>query len=134
MSDEQIVIKSINAIKKGPRALRLYMDLCAKCGTCAQVCPVYYGKQETKYNPANRSDLVRALYKRHNTLAGRLFGRLAGATDFDQSTFEEWQALFYSCTACRRCAQYCPFGIDNSVITRKGRAILDALGKTPARL
>jgi len=131
---EQKVLGAINAIKHGPKSLRLYMDLCAKCGTCAQVCPVYYGKQDPKYNPANRSDLIRKLYRRHNTLAGKLLGGLAGAQGFDQAEFEEWKDIFYSCTTCRRCAQFCPFGIDNSVITRKARTILDSLGRTPARL
>jgi Fe-S oxidoreductase len=134
MSDQQVVVGAINAIKRGPKALRLYMDLCAKCGTCAEVCPVYYGKQDAKYNPANRSDLIRSLYKRYNTLWGKLLGRLAGARDFDQAELEKWKDIFYSCTTCRRCAQYCPFGIDNSVITRKARTILDALGRTPVRL
>jgi Fe-S oxidoreductase len=41
---------------------------------------------------------------------------------------------FYECTGCRRCATYCPMGIDNSVITRKGRAIADVMGYTPDRL
>lgn len=134
MTDHEAVLASVNAIKEGPQALKLYMDLCAKCGTCATVCPVYYGKQDPKYNPANRSDLIRNLYKRHNTAAGRIFGKLAGAEDFDQARFQSWQEHFYSCTACRRCAQFCPLGIDNSVITRKGRAVLDSLGKTPPTL
>ncbi len=134
MNHQDAVLNAINAIAKGPKVLKLYMDLCAKCGTCATVCPVYYGKQDPKYNPANRSDLIRSLYKRRSTIAGKLFGRLAGAKDFDEATFDKWQEHFYACTGCRRCAQFCPFGIDNSVITRKGRAILDALGKTPASL
>jgi Fe-S oxidoreductase len=133
-TDKETVVKGINAIKGGPRALRLYMDMCAKCGTCAEVCPVYYGKKDPKYNPANRADLIRSLYKRHNTLAGKVLGGLAGAKDFDQAEFEEWQEIFYSCTTCRRCAQFCPVGIDNSVITRKARTILDGLGRTPPRL
>jgi Fe-S oxidoreductase len=134
MSDAQTVLDSVGAIKQGPKALRLYMEMCAKCGTCASVCPVYYGRPDPKYNPANRSDLIAKLYRRHNTLAGKLLGSLAGAQDFDQAEFEEWMDIFYSCTTCRRCAQYCPFGIDNSVITRKARTILDTLGRTPARL
>lgn len=134
MTHRETVLSSINAIKQGPKVLRLYMEMCAKCGTCAGVCPVYYGKQDPKYNPANRSDLIRHLYKRHNTAAGKLLGRLAGARDFDEATFAEWQERIYSCTACRRCAQFCPFGIDNSVITRKARTILDSLGMTPASL
>jgi Fe-S oxidoreductase len=134
MSDHEAVVGSINAIKKGPKVLKLYMDACVKCGTCASVCPVYYGKQDPKYNPANRSDQIRRIYKKHNTWAGRLFGGLSGAKDFDQQSFEQWQESFYSCTACRRCAQFCPMGIDNSVITRKARTILDSLGRTPKTL
>lgn len=134
MTDRETALGSIAAIKKGPRALRLYMDVCAKCGTCAEVCPVYYGKPEPQYNPANRSDFIRAVFKRHHTVAGRLLGRLAGGRELSQAEFDAWADVFYSCTACRRCAQYCPFGIDNSVITRKARTILDGLGRTPASL
>ncbi|MCP4606504.1 MAG: (Fe-S)-binding protein [Proteobacteria bacterium] len=131
MSHETEVINSISAIKKGPKVLNLYMDMCAKCGTCATVCPVYYGDQDSKYNPANRSDLIRKIYKKHNTLSGKVLGGLVGAKDFTEEEFKEWSDHFYSCTGCRRCAANCPFGIDNSVITRKGRAILDTLGMTP---
>lgn len=134
MSDAQVVLEAIEGIKTGPRSLRLYMEMCAKCGTCAEVCPVYSGKPDPRYNPARRADLLRSLYRRHHTVAGKLLGRLVGARDFDQQTFDEWNELFYRCTACRRCAQYCPVGIDNAVITRKARSILDSLGRTPATL
>jgi Fe-S oxidoreductase len=60
-----------------------------------------------------------------------LFGRFGGAEDFDPDDLEEWKKIFYECTGCRRCASFCPFGIDHSLITRKGRAILDQLGMTP---
>jgi len=134
MSDNSIkekVVSSIKAMRNGPRAMRMYMEMCAKCGTCASVCPVYYGKSEKRYNPAERTDLIRRIYRKYSTLTGRLFGRWAGAEDFDPADIEEWRSIFYECTGCRRCASYCPFGIDHSVITRKGRAILDMLGKTP---
>jgi Fe-S oxidoreductase len=125
------VVESIKAIKDGPRAMRMYMEMCVKCGTCASVCPVYYGKSEKRYNPDERTELIRRIYRKYNTLSGRLFGRFAGAEDFDPGDLEDWQAIFYECTGCRRCATFCPFGIDHSVITRKGRAILDKLGMTP---
>jgi Fe-S oxidoreductase len=125
------VVESIDAIKDGPRALRMYMEICVKCGTCASVCPVYYGKSEKRYNPAERTDLIRRIYRKHNTLGGRLFGRFAGADDFNEADLDNWQKVFYECTGCRRCAMFCPFGIDHSVVTRKGRAILDKLGMTP---
>ncbi len=125
------VVAAVRAIKNGPRAMRLYMETCVKCGTCASVCPVYYGKSEKRYNPAERTDLIRRIYNKYETTTGKYFGKLAGAEDFDAADIEEWRSIFYECTGCRRCATYCPFGIDHSVITRKGRAILDKLGITP---
>ncbi len=125
------VVASITAIKKGPRAMRLYMEMCAKCGTCASVCPVYYGKSEKRYNPAERTDLIRRIYKKHATISGKLFGKLVGAEEFEPEDLKDWREIFYECTGCRRCATYCPFGIDHSVITRKGRAILEQQGMTP---
>jgi Fe-S oxidoreductase len=132
--EKATVVKAVEAIEKGPCALRIYMDECAKCGTCAEVCPVYYGSSEKRMNPADRSDLIRRIYKRKKTISGRLLGRLAGAEDYSEGEIEEWIGRFYECTGCRRCATYCPFGIDNSVITRKGRAIVHQLGLTPQRL
>jgi Fe-S oxidoreductase len=125
------VVESIKAIENGPRAMKMYMEMCAKCGTCASVCPVYYGKSEKGTNPAERTDRIRRVFKKHCTTSGRMLGGLVGAEDFDESEIEDWVEAFYECTGCRRCAVYCPFGIDHSVITRKGRAIVDKLGLTP---
>ncbi len=131
MSQREEAVNAVTAIQKGPKALRLYMENCVRCGTCASVCPVYYGKPSAEYNPTVRSDLIRGVYKRHCTTSGKLFGELAGARDIQNGELKEWAEHFYACTGCRRCATYCPFGIDNSVITRKGRAIVDKLGMTP---
>jgi Fe-S oxidoreductase len=77
------VFDAVNAIKNGPLPLRLYMEICAKCGTCSTVCPIHYGSQERSRNPVERSNLVRKLYKRHNSLSGKLFGDFSGNKDFD---------------------------------------------------
>lgn len=129
----QSLTAACRAIRKGPRALRLYMETCVRCGTCAEVCPVYQGEPTELRNPVRRSDLIRGVYRRHCTTSGRVFGSPVGARDFD-GDMECFVAAFYECTGCRRCATYCPMGIDNSVITRKGRAIADSLGWTPERL
>ena len=133
MSVEELVKEvtdRINAITDGPLAMKLYMDTCVRCGTCATVCPVYYGGPEKFRNPVVRSDLIRSVYKKYNTTSGKLLGSLVGAEGFD-GDMEEFVRAFYECTGCRRCATYCPMGIDNSVLTRKGRGIADALGFTP---
>ncbi len=125
------VIEEIKAMKKGPLPLRLYMEVCAKCGTCAKECPVYYGSSDKRRNPVERTARLRRLYNRYNTLSGKVLGRLVDAEDFDEKDIEDWIKDFYECTGCRRCATFCPFGIDHSVITRKGRAMIDKLGLTP---
>lgn len=127
----EAIINDVKAIKKGPLPLRLYMEICTKCGTCATVCPVYYGSNEKALNPPERSDLIRRIYKKHTSLTGKLFGGADGAEEFGKKDIEKWVKAFYECTGCRRCASFCPFGIDHSVITRKGRGILDKLGYTP---
>ncbi len=128
---KQAVIDGVLAIKKGPRPLRLYAELCAKCGTCSTVCPIYYGSDDKSRNPAERSNLLHRIYKRYGTYYGRFAGKLTGDGEFDPAELSRWVKDFYECTGCRRCATFCPFGIDHSVTTRKGRAILDKLGLTP---
>jgi Fe-S oxidoreductase len=128
------IVSSITAIDKGPKVLKLYMDNCVKCGTCASVCPIYYGDNTQELNPAWRSDLVRKIFKKHCTTSGKVLGAMAGARDYTDGEIKEWVKHFYTCSGCRRCASFCPMGIDNSVITRKGRAILDGLGLTPDQM
>jgi len=128
------VVAGVKSMKKSNLPLRIYMETCIKCGTCAEVCPVYYGSNEKSLNPPVRSDLLRKLYKKHCTVSGKIFGGLAGAEDFREEDIDTWVKEFYECTGCRRCAVYCPMNIDNSVLTRKGRAILQQAGKTPPHL
>jgi Fe-S oxidoreductase len=128
------VLKKIKGIKDGPRAMRLYMELCAKCGTCSLQCHISTVSGEKHLNPAARADLIRGLYKKYNTTSGKLLGKLVGAREFTPEELEAWEKELYECTACRRCAQFCPYGIDNSVVLRTGRVILNELKKTPREL
>jgi len=134
-AEREKIIAGISAMDKGPQVLKLYMENCVRCGTCAKECPIRYGdKENPSLNPVIRSDLLRSIFKKHNTLSGKMFGGLAGARDYTDDEIKEWVTHFYTCSGCRRCAAYCPMGIDNSVITRKGRAILDGLGLTPTQM
>jgi len=131
------VVAAVRAIKDGPRVLQLYMDLCAKCGTCATQCHVAESDPERRTNPARRSDLIRKMFKEDGSVIGKIASAMSGKSGnglIDRETVEDWARDFYECSGCRRCAKFCPFGIDNSVITRKGRAILHSLGLTPVRL
>ncbi len=127
----QTVIDQVKAIKNGPRVMQLYMDICAKCGICSDQCHVAQTMPESRVNPAGRSDLIRKLYKRYGSSWGQVLRGIGAAADISPEEVEIWQRDFYECSGCRRCARFCPFGIDNSILTRKGRAVVHALGKSP---
>jgi len=132
--ERDAVLAEVIGLKKGPAALRMPMEICARCGTCAEVCPVYNGKREPRYNPALRTERIRSLYKRYATFSGKLLNGLVGARDYRGGEIKEWAESFYECTGCRRCAVFCPMGIDHSIMTRKARSIVHKLGLTPKRL
>lgn len=103
----------------------LSLDFCAHCGACAEACPIYVSSGKINvYSPLYRTELLRRLYRKHFTNAGRLFGKIVYG-----EINETWQLitrlieLSYRCTLCRRCAQVCPIGIDNGLIAREIRKI-----------
>jgi len=77
--------------------------------------------------PVLRAELLRSVYRRYFTAAGKL-GKIAGARDLDESVLKEWFYYFYQCTECRRCSVFCPYGIDTAEITMIGRELLNLVG------
>ena len=118
-------------LRDSMRSLSVMLESCTKCGNCMRQCHSYLGTGDEGNIPAARADLVRRLYKRHFTLSGRLFGRLAGAADLDTETIDRWVTYFYQCNECRRCAVFCPLGIDTAEITIAARDMLSAIGVVP---
>jgi len=105
--------------------LFLTMEFCAKCQTCADACPIYTesGRQDI-YRPTFRSDILRRLYRKYVKAGGKLVAKLSG-NDIDASwtMISRLMELSYRCTVCRRCAQTCPIGVDNGLVTRELRKI-----------
>jgi Fe-S oxidoreductase len=89
------------------------------------------GTEDYNNFPAARAELLRRVYKRYFTWAGRIFGTFIGAEGFDEDTLGKWLTYFYQCNECRRCARFCPFGVDTAEITIMARHILSELGILP---
>ena len=123
-------LKSIAKLKRQFRSLIVYLDVCTKCGACIEACHWYLGTGDPHNVPAARVDLMRKLYNRYFTIGGKLFGNLAGREDIHE-TLDLWYKYFYQCNECRRCAYFCPFGIDTAEITIAARQILTKLGMVP---
>ncbi len=117
--------------KLNNRTLVLFFEICSKCGACANQCHTYIGTKDPKNIPAGRANLLRKVYRKHFTPSGKLLGRLVGAQELSDEVLEDWYRYFYQCNECRRCAVFCPFGIDTSEMTSLGRQILSELGMVP---
>jgi len=113
---------------KKHRSFRLFMDICVRCGACADKCHFYIGSGDPKNMPVLRAELIRSVYRRYFTAAGRIFGRLAGARDLTEAVVKEWFYYFYQCTECRRCSVFCPYGIDTAEVTMIARELLNLVG------
>jgi Fe-S oxidoreductase len=110
------------------RSFKLFMDICVRCGACADKCHFFIGSGDPKNMPVMRAELLRAVYRKKFTAAGKILGKLAGARDLTEDVLKEWWTYFYQCTECRRCSLFCPYGIDMAEITMMGRELTNLLG------
>jgi Fe-S oxidoreductase len=110
------------------RTFRIFMDICVRCGACADKCHFYIGSGDPKNMPVLRGELIRSVYKNDFTKFGKIFGKMAGARKMTLDVLKEWFYYFYQCTECRRCSVFCPYGIDTAEITMMGRELLNLLG------
>jgi len=110
------------------RSLQVFLDVCVKCGACTDKCHYYLGTGDPKNMPVARQDLLRKIYRRYFTLAGKYFPWLVGAVELSEEVIEDWYSYYHQCSECRRCSVYCPYGIDTAEITMAGREILASIG------
>ena len=110
------------------RSLQVYLDSCVKCGACTDKCHYYLGTSDPKNMPVGRQDLLRKVYRRYFTFAGKYFPKLVGAEDLTKEVLDDWYSYFHQCSQCRRCSVFCPYGIDTAEISMAAREIMDRIG------
>ena len=110
------------------RSFKLFMDICVRCGACADKCHFFIGGGDPKNMPVLRAELLRSIYRKEFTTLGKVLGKLAGGRELTVDVIKEWFYYFYQCTECRRCSVFCPYGIDTAEITMMGRELLGLLG------
>jgi len=125
---KDILIEGIADRLKKYRSFRLFMDICVRCGACADKCHFFIGTGDPKNMPVLRAELIRSVYRKEFTTAGKVLGKMAGGRDLTLDVLKEWWYYFYQCTECRRCSVFCPYGIDQAEITMIGRELLNLLG------
>ncbi len=110
------------------RSLKVYMDTCVRCGSCADKCHYFLGTGDPNNMPVARQELMRKVYRRYFTPGGKLLPGLSGAEDMTGKMLDEWFSYFHQCSQCRRCSVYCPFGIDTAEVSMAARDIMNSVG------
>ncbi len=126
---EEIAVKKLGELATKYRSLKVFLDICVKCGACTDKCHYYLGTADPLNMPVARQDLLRNVYRRYYTFAGKYFPWLVGAQDMTKEVLDQWYTYFHQCSQCRRCSVFCPYGIDTAEISMAAREIMDAVGK-----
>ncbi len=125
---EEKAIEKMGDLLGKYRSFRVFLDSCVKCGACTDKCHYYLGTSDAKNMPVARQDLLRKVYRRYFTFAGKYFPKLVGAVDLTKEVLDEWYSYFHQCSQCRRCSVFCPYGIDTAEISMAAREIMDSVG------
>ncbi|HOC44322.1 MAG TPA: (Fe-S)-binding protein [Thermoanaerobaculales bacterium] len=125
---KRVVLEGIRERLLKYRSFHVFMDICVRCGACADKCHFFIGSGDPKNMPVLRAELLRSVYRREFTTAGRIFAELAGGRELTEAVMKEWYYYFYQCTECRRCSVYCPYGIDTAEITMMARELMMLVG------
>jgi len=105
-------------------AMRLYLETCTRCGICTEACHAYASMGQVRYISAYRHEIVRRIYKRYFKDRGKIWPSVGEAKELSEMALDELYEAAYSCTGCRRCMMYCPFGIDTQMLMSIAKLLL----------
>jgi len=144
--EEEIVAKFLDGLRKlftkennwtFLQPLILSLEYCAKCQTCVDACHTYQMSGENDlYRPTYRAEVWRRLVNKYLKDGPQWLAKFNhGDIDLNYTTVSRLYELAYRCNMCRRCAQACPMGVDNGLITHELRKLFSQeLGWAPKEL
>ena len=132
---QEIISKGFKERLDRFRSIKIFMDICVRCGACADKCHFFIGSGDPKNMPVLRAELLRSVYRNDFTTAGKIIGsigkkfkKVIGARELTLEVLKEWWYYLFQCSECRRCSVFCPYGIDTAEITIFGRELLNLIG------
>ena len=93
---KEIILKGMEDRLSRYRSFRLFLDICVRCGACADKCHFFIGSGDPKNMPVLRAELLRSIYRKYFTLSGKIFGRFAGARETHRESTERMVLLLLS--------------------------------------
>jgi Fe-S oxidoreductase len=121
LAEDQIkkAVKRVLKSESGAR-LKAYVDTCIHCGLCSEACHYYLSHDnDPRWSPVG---------KVKQTLWEIIKNKGSVSSDFIKNASE---IASTECNLCKRCAMYCPFGIDIAYLMLTVRRICHLLGVTP---
>lgn len=122
---EERIEKVVNRVLKGEAGARLkaYVETCVHCGLCSEACHYYLSHDnDPKYSPVGKvKQTIWEMVKRRGNVDAGFIKQAA-------------RIAHTECNLCKRCAMYCPFGIDIAYMMLLVRRIVHLLGATPLYL
>ncbi|MBF0223980.1 MAG: (Fe-S)-binding protein [Desulfobacterales bacterium] len=113
------------------QSMQFYLETCTRCGVCTTACHVYASMPKVKNIAAYRAEIIRRIYNKYFKLNGKLWPKISDAKVLDETALEELYEAAFSCTGCRRCMVYCPFGIDTQMIMSIAKLLLVGANSEP---
>jgi Fe-S oxidoreductase len=114
--------KTINEVfdnEAGAR-LKVYVDTCAHCGLCSEACHFFMSRdRDPRFSPVGK--VKQTIWEMVDKKGKVSVEFMKQATQIAQT----------ECNLCRRCVQYCPFGIDIGYMMSMVRRIVHKLELTP---
>jgi Fe-S oxidoreductase len=109
--------------KEAAARLKIYLETCVHCGLCAEGCHTYLSRnKDPLFSPVAKVKQTIWELVKHD-------GKVSPDSIRDMA-----RIAFTECGTCRRCAMYCPFGIDISYLILLVRRICSLLGVVPLYL
>jgi Fe-S oxidoreductase len=119
---EEKIAKVINRVLESETGARLkaYVDTCVHCGLCSEACHYYLSNDnDPKFSPVGKvKQTMWEMIKKKGRVSPEEMKRMV-------------EIAATECNLCKRCAMYCPFGIDIAYIMLVVRRITHLLGMTP---
>src|SRR6056297_2147 len=90
--------------------LQAYSEICVRCGLCSEACHFYHSHDnDPSYSPVGKvSQTIWALLEKKGRVSPEFISQMA-------------QLAYTECNLCKRCVQYCPFGIDTAYMMQIAR-------------
>ncbi len=92
------------------RSFKLFMDICVRCGACADKCHFFIGTGDPKNMPVLRAELLRSVYRGEFKTAGKLLGKLAGGSKLTEEVIRSGGTTS-TVPPSAPCSDVCPYGI-----------------------